>query len=314
VRPFVLLLLGLFGLGGQLASAETNDSRALYARIQQALMSVDYRATLVFTQGSAMSTYRVLHRVREGQIEEYLLSMDGERREFYRQGREVFCLLPGRPPMTLSATGTLPGSGEGLVDVGADLDSHYALQAAGEERLAGRLTGKYMVMARDRWRYSYLLWLDTDTGIVLKSATTAPDGRLLEKMQMTHIEFQPQFSEPEFLSEETWRKALAGAKPAELQREMPPGVGSDWSPGWLPEGFYAQVGGADMRRFTDGLASFSVFVEAGEDMPEGSSRQGATTAVTRHLGHSSEGSRSSITVVGEIPLETALKVADNIVF
>ena len=69
----------------------------------------------------------------------------------------------------------------------------------------------------------------------------------------------------------------------------------------------------DRRTFTDGLAVFSVFLEflSGEIRPgEGVIRNGGTTSYTRgmHLGDQS----ILVTVIGEVPLNTARMVADSI--
>jgi sigma-E factor negative regulatory protein RseB len=93
---------------------------------------------------------------------------------------------------------------------------------------------------------------------------------------------------------------------------------------WLPDGF--AVAARDVYRtpasdnsvntlmYSDGLAAFSVFVE---EMPKNGaarmvSRQGATVAVTR-VAHGPAGTTPYlITVVGEVPVATAQKVAESV--
>ena len=67
------------------------------------------------------------------------------------------------------------------------------------------------------------------------------------------------------------------------------------------------------RTFTDGLASFSVFVEPMPQLAQpgaGVARQGGTTAYTRGLVIS--GQPALITVLGEVPVNTARRVADSV--
>lgn len=66
--------------------------------------------------------------------------------------------------------------------------------------------------------------------------------------------------------------------------------------------------------YSDGLAAFSIFVEA---MPEAGaanliSRSGATVAVTLTLDGGSNQGNHLVTVVGEIPTATAQKIALSI--
>jgi sigma-E factor negative regulatory protein RseB len=63
--------------------------------------------------------------------------------------------------------------------------------------------------------------------------------------------------------------------------------------------------------YTDGLTSFSVFIEAEQGIiPEGVAQRGATLAVMDNLSYQNKNYR--ITVVGEIPVITAQKIAQNI--
>jgi sigma-E factor negative regulatory protein RseB len=63
--------------------------------------------------------------------------------------------------------------------------------------------------------------------------------------------------------------------------------------------------------YTDGLTTFSVFIEAATGaVPEGVASRGATLAVMDSLVH--QGKSYRITVVGEIPVVTAQKIAQNI--
>ena len=86
--------------------------------------------------------------------------------------------------------------------------------------------------------------------------------------------------------------------------------------GWIPPGF-AFVGQRqvrnhiDMLMYTDGLTTFSVFIEvASGAIPEGVAQRGATLAVMDSLSYANKNYR--ITVVGEIPVVTAQKIAQNI--
>ena len=66
---------------------------------------------------------------------------------------------------------------------------------------------------------------------------------------------------------------------------------------------------ASTKVFTDGLAAFSVFLEKIDTrfQSEGSQTHGATTALSRRLPY--EGGEYLVTVVGEIPIETAMQIA-----
>ena len=85
---------------------------------------------------------------------------------------------------------------------------------------------------------------------------------------------------------------------------------------WVPPGFAfageRQVRDQiDMMMYTDGLTTFSVFIEVATGaIPEGVASRGATLAVMDSLVY--QGKSYRITVVGEIPVVTAQKIAQNI--
>jgi sigma-E factor negative regulatory protein RseB len=93
--------------------------------------------------------------------------------------------------------------------------------------------------------------------------------------------------------------------------------GSAWSLGWLPAGFEeassSDTGVAQTRTYTDGLSTFSVFVEQPKGeirLGEGMVNRGATLAYTRGL-RTDEGA-VLVSVIGEIPINTARMLVEGL--
>jgi len=98
-----------------------------------------------------------------------------------------------------------------------------------------------------------------------------------------------------------------------------------WRPQWVPRGFdryRSNISPAmrdrdrvDATIYTDGFATFSVFVQA---MPNRrvvnfERRNGATAVVTRTL-QGPMGKNQLVTVVGEVPAATARKIATDMLY
>jgi sigma-E factor negative regulatory protein RseB len=67
----------------------------------------------------------------------------------------------------------------------------------------------------------------------------------------------------------------------------------------------------EMLMFTDGLATFSVFIEPAVDtVPEGVAQRGATLAMMTGVEYQNKIYR--VTIVGEIPVITAQRLAQGI--
>ena len=79
---------------------------------------------------------------------------------------------------------------------------------------------------------------------------------------------------------------------------------------WLPNGFKSVGRQGNRLHFTDGLTNVSVFVNSRNSdlLPDLATSSGGTVLLTRKLKHP----RKQITVVGNVPMQTARKVAESI--
>jgi sigma-E factor negative regulatory protein RseB len=83
-----------------------------------------------------------------------------------------------------------------------------------------------------------------------------------------------------------------------------------WKVNWLPNGFRPVRSRGNRLHFTDGLATFSVFIETSgpSPMPDLVTTDGGTAVITRRLRKTGP----QITVVGEVPVQTARRVAESV--
>ena len=162
------------------------------------------------------------------------------------------------------------------------------------------------------YRYGYVMELDQETGLLLKSETIGPGDKVLESFQFANLSYAPDTG-----AEATDVNVVHRAR--HPHPGTPSAAGSSgmaWVVNWLPRGFtQADQPNADAprRTYTDGLAVFSVFLErlSREIRPgEGVVRKGGTTSYTRGL--SLAGRPVLVTVVGEVPVNTARMVADSV--
>jgi sigma-E factor negative regulatory protein RseB len=194
---------------------------------------------------------------------------------------------------------------------------HYALSSQPGARVAGRKTAFIKVTPKDEYRYGYRLWLDRVTGLLLKSELVGDSGRALEQIVYTDIKI------PATIPAELLEPAISGegytwytdnGSKTTATRDM----SSDWSVGWLPDGFEMSERVLDPTSlskmpehlvYTDGLASVSVFIErqsSATEPIEGHSNMGAMNAYGRVH------DEYQITVVGEVPSITVERVADSV--
>jgi sigma-E factor negative regulatory protein RseB len=166
------------------------------------------------------------------------------------------------------------------------------------------------LVPRDQHRYGIELHVDQQTGLPLKSLLVNDKGQLLERFQFTQLQIET----PAVANLEP----SVGCRPVRLS-PVQADTAEAWHSDWLPPGF--SLNSVTQRRspasdelvacqvYDDGLARFSVFMEplrgtAVEDMR---TQLGPTAAVSRRL--KTDDGDVMVTVVGEIPLGTAERVA-----
>lgn len=308
VAPRLALLAGL----ALALPALAQDANAWLVRMGQALAGLDYHGEVVYVHGGQVEALRVFHAVDPNGTRERLVSLSGAPREVMRSQGQV--LLAGSRPR--AAMYGEPGllQPQSIAALGSDparLPKHYALALGGADRIAGLATQTVEVRPRDAFRYGYRLWLETETGMLLKSVRFGADGRPVEQLMFTRIALRERPGEAD----------LAGA-PVEnpLPSPLPSSqaavaAANGWSVANAPDGFelaarqpVAQAGGAHLV-FSDGLASVSVYVEPltrAAPPFTGLSSRGAVNLYGRVLdGH-------QITVLGDVPPATVERFAQGV--
>jgi sigma-E factor negative regulatory protein RseB len=213
-----------------------------------------------------------------------LTQLDGEMGEIVRQGNQVMCIFPDNRVVQLEKSTYSNKIVQSFSTFMPD-QQNYHLQNLGDCRQVNRPCIKLAIKAVDQHRYSYFLWLDKQTGLLLRSDLKNNEGLDLERFQYTNISFPEQISDkalepmnagplvehviiPVAQKDLTW--------PSEIKWK------SDWvPPGFMPIGGNEQVGGNVM-----------IFSDA------------QTLTFNSH--------QYSVTVIGEIPAMTAMLVAESV--
>ena len=288
-----------------------------------------------YRTAARLATFRVVHKVVDGVSRERIVHLNGPPREILRIGEVVSCvLLPGDSLLTLEGALASGPYARVFNRRFEDMSDNYDVVLDGRDRVAARPAVRLSVTPKDHDRFGYRLSLDEATGLLLRSELRDGEGANLEIFQFTSLRvgddvaladldpsttggvmhhLSPPDSPPEPLSERT-------ADGVDDRADETPA----WRVRWVPSGF--RMTSAHARRsaqaegpgtvstlvYSDGLAAFSVFIE---DLPRGGagsvvSRRGATVVLT-HLA-SGGGGEHLVTVVGEVPVATARRVAAGV--
>lgn len=313
--PSLLMLVFLL-LVIRPVAAEDAEATQWLERMGPALNMTTYRGVFVYARGDSVHSMRIAHRYHNGMVEERLVLQDGGDGEIVRKGMNVVCVLPERGRIRLDQVIPSGPFAEAFANELVSVSRWYRADLVGEDRIAGYEVVIIALTARDSHRYSHRLWLEKNSGLLVKSHVGEPGGKVLEHFQFTSLEITDSIPDSEFEIQTEGREITRNLDnvASDETAEQPSMEG--WNLGWHPEGFVPAAapssGSGKAVAFSDGVAAFSVFVEPlGQvRMPIGASRIGATTIYMREL---EAGSNSFlVTVVGEIPPKTARQVAESV--
>lgn len=282
------------------AVAQSPEPLNLLQKMAQAGQNLTYQGLFTYEHRNAMESFRVYRWVDQGQVYERLEYLNGPAGAAHQLGGPEDCHTTGYRLLNSAV------SPETL----AKLDRHYQLTVRGQDRIAGREAITLEVRPRDQFRYGYLLGMDRDTGLLLKALLVDEHQRLLERFQFVDLDLTPDLKS---LKDKAGPHSNASTECGEIDGQQP----TRWMLSWMPPGF-AYSGekrlpdGIDMLMYTDGLASFSVFLQPVTNEPgvEGRAQRGATSAYMGQL--TLDNQRYRVTVVGEIPGDVAEQLARGI--
>jgi sigma-E factor negative regulatory protein RseB len=316
-RFLLFTFLSSLALPALAAGESPKDPDYWLQRMGPALAETSYQGVFVYVRGDQVSSMQIAHRFENGQVEERLVMQDGKAGEIVRKGLNVVCVLPEQGRLELNhvmPSGPFAGAYSRRLAPGGRF---YRPEFAGDDRIAGHEVVRLMLNATDSLRYSHQLWLEKSTGLPVKGKVLSGSGQVLEYFHFTSLTLNDSLPDQAFRIQSEGREVTRTLLPPASSDHVAGATNNNgWALGWKPPGFQpvaATVPGSENAvAFSDGLASFSVFVEpaSGIDMPSGSSRIGATTVYIQTLERQSQD--FLVTVVGEVPLETALRVAQSV--
>jgi sigma-E factor negative regulatory protein RseB len=315
VRRFVLLppalLLTLVG-----GAAAAQEARSWLDRMNRAVEDLNYRGTFVHVLEGTAETLHIIHRNAGGQTGERIVSLDGIGREIIRQNDEVQCILPDRRVVLLEARREFSPLVSALPSYSAELEPHYELTLHASARVANRPAQVLEIKPRDEFRYGYMLWLDQETAMPLKSQLIGEKGEIIEQILFTEIDLVDEIPASALAAtiDTTGFTMLRPPESTLLSEAIP------WRAATVPGGFklsvatQSPIAGSEYPVehlvYSDGLATVSVFIEDPKtkaEVGDGFSNLGSTNAFSLTL------RGRKVTAVGEVPRQTVRTIASSLV-
>lgn len=303
------------------AGAEPADPWQIIDKAGQAAHQLNYRGVFVYQSGAHVSSMQITH-MNYGPGGEYarVVVLDGVPREMLRQGKDVVIYQPKSEKIMVDKRRLQSSFPAVLPKLSDDIKANYQIRLGGIDRVGGHEGQLVTLEPRDKYRYRSKLWIDRESGLLLKMAYLTDKDDVVEQVAFSQLMLVNTVGSDWFRPDVTRGKAFVMAP----EETVTPASAQDegWAITQMPPGFRKTE---QVRRtvpgkafpvnhlvYWDGLASISLFIEpAGHRgvLPMvGSFSQGATNVlVSVHDGH-------QVVVVGEVPSVTVTQISNGVTF
>ncbi|WP_096527357.1 MucB/RseB C-terminal domain-containing protein [Candidatus Nitrosoglobus terrae] len=299
---------------------ESDTALQLINGVEQASKSLNYKGVFVYLRDSQLEAVRIIHKADELGEYDRLISLNGMPQEIIRNNGLVTCVFPDNK--TGSARGEnfhdknyFPKRWSTKLKVIGD---HYQFSIGGMDRVAGRSAQRVIITPIDQYRYGYRLWVDSETGLLLKTTMIGKEGGTLEQIMFTSVLLREKIEDTDLLPTVAGKKtSCRQSKPLKVEASD---YESKWEVDWVPEGFTLVAHGKHLLpnsqapvehfAYSDGLGSVSVFIEPimedHQSYLRGFSSMGAVNAygIIQAL--------HNLTIVGEVPHTTVERIGKSI--
>lgn len=297
-RAVVTLFLFLSCSSVGQASTGSSDPKAieLIAGVAQALSTRSFEGIYTHEHSGQLETILVTKKVDSEQSLGRLEHLSGTAVPVIHRSSEFVCTTAGYDYQASQ-----------VFDV-VQLSKNYRFHIAGDDRVAGREAITVIAEPRDQHRYAYHLAIDIDTLVPLRLALVA-NNRVLERFQFA--EFTP------LAENQAPTPSKSAADKHFVFNRGCISTQSRWQLGWTPPGFQLVAAKidqqSDMLTFTDGFGRFSVFVTPSLNgkVLEGEAVRGSAAVFLDKT--QAQNRVYQLSVVGEIPLDTAKRIATAVI-
>ena len=300
-QPLVLVLCALI-VSSPALSQTVRSAYELMQDMMDSSTATNYSGFATHEKSGRLATLHFTHLSRSGQSLERIARLDGPvDSAYYPRWRDQACGA-AHESVQMGALSFAPKSNL------SKLAESYSFEIRGQYRVANRLSTVILLNPKDQFRLPHLISIDNQSDLMLKSVILDNDGKPLERLQFVNLQIGGELDTIDIAAEaiSPCKKVLTDTSPL-------------YQPSWVPPG-YALVFAKRNRQpnqammtFSDGLASFSLFVASPEistNLPPFSSSNGATSAVSIKVDMGDVD--LTVSVVGEISKETAERIARSV--
>ncbi|MDC8445306.1 MAG: MucB/RseB C-terminal domain-containing protein [Nitrosomonas sp.] len=319
----VTLLVALFTIQAvyaedQIRKKSEHDGHEWLKKISSAPRHHNFQGTFIYYADGYIESSRIIHKVDETGEHERIEVLDGLTRIVYRTNDALKCYLPDSKKVYSEERWFRKFFPDLLPQPSERIYENYAYEKGKLERVAGYESQVVKLVPRDNLRYGYKMWVDVDSGLLLRMAVIDKDA-VIEQFAFVTIEIGKEIDDRLLNTDsmsisDDWKTiklstfALGDDEPVWRLGELPVGFKKVTE---MKRNLVDKSGLVDHIVLSDELASVSVFIESMDNetaspLPGFYSSRGAINIYVREL------ENKKITAVGEVPLNTIKLIGDAV--
>ncbi|WP_181415216.1 MucB/RseB C-terminal domain-containing protein [Gilliamella apicola] len=293
-------------------AAETNEALNLLNKMGKAVQTSDYQIHFLSQDREQFATtfeYNHLGAAKKDNINAQLLYLEGPAKEIILHNNTTSYFQPDSPSFSIASSRITEAFPDVVYNDFNSLASIYDFILLGKTRTANRGVQLVKVIAKDKDRYSYVIWIDDENFLPLRIDLIDDDNNIVNQLKVLDIDasFDAQKFK-NYIDNRTY--------PILLSIEKQNNLLDAWRLAWLPKGFKEIAAynvnfySSDIatKLFSDGVFSFTVNVSLEQASQSNQLiQQGGRTIFSTNLGN------KNIIIIGNLPEATIERIAQNIV-
>ena len=292
----------------------------LFDQINASANTTSYKGTLTYSHGAHTEAMQVFRVVDNHGFRERIYALTGAPSEIVRTNKAVWCYFPERREGFYKATNEKLYRISDLQSVQvSELRKYYSMQNRGQDRIANRLTKRVLLAPKDAFRYGHELWIDEETGLLLRSDLLETDAGIIDSYMFVDITLDAQISDSDLQpslsttnANFAWGFSLPDDSPMTADELR-------WAVKSVPDGFKkvkhvrstSENSMTEQIIFSDNLATVSLFIQKQDENENGFvgfSRLGSVNAYGRIIND------FHVIVMGDVPAKTVSVIGNSVIF
>lgn len=290
----------------------STESLQWLQKMQTANNNLNYEISFVQTTPINIDSLRYRHIKHNDKVYAQMLTLDNAPQEIIQKDNLVSYYSLNAAPFSIESNHISDYFPTIMQSNLQGLTEHYDFVNIGRNRIANKVVQTIRILPKDDFRYQYVVFIDEQNHLLLRSDMLDREGNLLEQFRVVNINLDS--ISKSFVSD----LEKLNSPPIIAEKKSSSAVTLNWYPNWLPKGFKlinqrTESDGENIiesQLFSDGLFYFTLHSSNAitQNQNELAHKQGSLIIYTENRNN------KELTFIGQLPIAVARRIVQEIQF